>query len=375
MKKKNVCVIYTHFPHYRQAVFDALSQSGRFSFSFHFDAAGIEATIVSGVSDRSNYHQLKTRRIGPLLWQSGALSLAARAKAHAFIFLGNPFIISTWLAAMIARARGVRVLFWTHGWVRNEHGAKERLRCKFYRLADGLLLYGERAKKLGIERGFDPRALHIIGNSLDYEKQASLRDGLLEETGAGCAGAQDTPFFLVVARLVDSARIDLVIEAMAIMDAAASLVVIGEGPCRAKLEDLARAKGIDVRFEGPLYREEDLAPYFLQCVAVVSPGKVGLLAMHALAYGAGVITHGDPDRQMPEFEALEEGLTGAFFEYGNAKDLAMTLQAALDQRLNGGRIEARRKAAIAAIEHGYTPRGQVELIEAALLAHEGGTYE
>ena len=372
--KRKVLVIYTHFPHYRQPVFDALSRSERFNFEFYYDYNGIEETILSGFSGRSDHHQMKTLRIGPFLWQSGALLLALRDKAHAFVFLGNPFILSTWLSALIARVRGSRVFFWTHGWVRDEHGARDRIRRLFYRLADGLLLYGERARQLGIERGFKPQILHVIGNSLDYEKQARLRDKLLAEPRSVSERLVRKPYFLVVARLVESARIDLAIEAMASLGASAALVVIGDGPDRAKLELLASASGVDARFEGALYSEEELAPYFLNCAAVVSPGKVGLLAMHALAYGAAVITHGRLDQQMPEFEAIVEGVTGAFFDYQNVSDLAAVLQAALDQALTGKNFDARRKVAIATIENGYTPQRQVELIEAALLS-EGGVAD
>ena len=360
-------VIYTHFPHYRQPVFDALECSERLRFEFHYDAAGIERTIASGFSDRLNHHHMKTRRIGPLLWQSGAVSLALLRRTHVFIFLGNPFILSTWLAAMIARARGIRIFFWTHGWTRNESGAKDRLRGLFYRLADGLLLYGERARQLGIERGFEPQALHVIGNSLDYEKQAMVRERFLANPNTLLTKHQGKPYFLVVARLVESAGIDQAIEALGMTDRCAALVVIGDGPSRAKLEALAMECGADVRFEGALYSEEELAPHFLNCVAVVSPGKIGLLAMHALAYGAFVITHGDPDRQMPEAEAIEDGFTGAFFEYGDTAALASVMQVALDQNLTGSSLEARRRAAIATIERGYTPLRQVERIEAALL--------
>ena len=194
-----VSVIYTHFPHYRKPVFDALSLSERFRFEFYYDAAGIERTIVSGVSDRPDHHQMKTRRLGPFLWQSGALSLALRGRTQTFIFLGNPFIVSTWLAAIVARARGIRVFFWTHGWVRNERGPKDWLRGLFYRLADGLLLYGERAKRLGQHRGFRPHVLHVIGNSLDYETQARLRDTLLADQQSALEPHRKKPYFLVVA--------------------------------------------------------------------------------------------------------------------------------------------------------------------------------
>jgi glycosyltransferase involved in cell wall biosynthesis len=371
-RRHRVTVIYTHFPHYRKPVFDALSHSRRFYFDFHYDSAGVESTIVNGVSDRSNHHQMRSRRIGPFLWQSEALLCALREKADAFIFLGNPFILSNWLAAMLARARGIPVFFWTHGWVRNEIGMRDRLRGLFYRFADGLLLYGDRAKMLGIERGFGPEKLHVIGNSLDYEKQARLRDKLLSEPRSLSRVPLNKPYFLVVARLVESAGISLAIEAIGAIHASVALVVIGDGPCREKLEVQARKMGVDVRFEGALYAEEDLASYFLNCVAVVSPGKVGLLAMHALAYGAAIITHGNPDLQMPEFEAIEEGVTGAFFEYGNACDLALALQAALDQPSTELSVAARRRAAIATIENKYTPRRQVELIEAALLSQGVG---
>jgi len=365
-------VVYTHFPHYRQPVFDALSRSTRYTFKFHYDPVGITKTIASGTGNRANHYSLKTRVLGPLQWQIGAVSLALAGRSDAFIFLGNPFIVSTWIAALIAKARGKAVFFWTHGWVRDEVGAKDWLRRTFYGLADALMLYADRAKQLALKRGLDERALYVIGNSLDYAAQAATRHTLLAGSAWPVHKRPEKPFFLVVSRLVPSARIDLAIAALAQTQHDAALVVIGEGPERAALEAQAKTCGADVHFTGALYSEEDLAPYFLDCLAVVSPGKVGLLAMHALAYGALVITHGDPDRQMPEFEAIEDGVTGILFNLDEESDLGEKIASLLANPPNDDQVTQRRARAIATIEEGYTPESQVERIEAALIAHGVG---
>lgn len=47
----------------------------------------------------------------------------------------------------------------------------------------------------------------------------------------------------------------------------------------------------------------------------VSPGNVGLTAMHSLVFGCPVITHNCFEWQMPEFEAIQPGITGDFLRW------------------------------------------------------------
>lgn len=54
----------------------------------------------------------------------------------------------------------------------------------------------------------------------------------------------------------------------------------------------------------------------------VCPAEVGLTAIHALSYGTPVVSNNDFETQMPEFEAIQEGLTGSFYEADNTKSLA-----------------------------------------------------
>ncbi len=62
---------------------------------------------------------------------------------------------------------------------------------------------------------------------------------------------------VAVGRLVPSKRVDLAIEAAA--SASLSIVVVGDGPARAELEALSRARGVDATFTGLVPRDEALA--------------------------------------------------------------------------------------------------------------------
>jgi glycosyltransferase involved in cell wall biosynthesis len=374
-KRIRIAVIYTHFPHYRSAVFRRMSLSKEFQYVFFFDPSGIERTIKNGEMD-TNHHSIRTYSFGPFHIQPFAVFLALYEDFDGFIFLGNPYIVSTWLAAIVARFRQRPVFFWTHGWLRHENGLKRFLRNTFYRLAEGLLVYGSRSRDIGAAQGYPAARIHVINNSLDYASQKAVRDRLLSDgdtTVCDLIGSIEKPYFLVVSRLISDIHIDLAVQALAGLPRVAALVVVGEGPERARLETLSQGLEVDTRFLGALYDEVHLARLFMGATAVVSPGKVGLLAMHALAYGAPVITHDDPDWQMPEVEAITPGTTGAFFRRGDVSDLTAKMAFFLLEPQSEEAKAACRRAGIMRIEESYTPEAQLELITAALETRFGNT--
>lgn len=358
--KPRIAVLYTHFPHYRAPVFNALSRSELFEYEFFYDQHGIDGTIMNANS-RSSHRNLPVKKYGPLMWQFGAISQAFRSDVQGYIFLGNPFIISTWIAALITRFRCLPTLFWTHGWLREEKGFKAFVRRTFYRLASGLLLYGNRAQDIAIKSGFPDQNIYVVYNSLNYEVQRQVRV-LLSSDNASNA----TPYFLFVGRLVENLELALAFDAASYIlestERAFEIIIVGDGPLRKTLEEKANVLNLNVKFLGAVYDEEVLGRYFYGCAAVVSPGKVGLLTMHALAYGAPVITHDELDSQMPEVEAIEEGVTGTMFAKGDAKDLAKKMSIYLDTH----RTEKQREAAIKTIESNYTPSRQAKRIDFAL---------
>ena len=94
-----------------------------------------------------------------------------------------------------------------------------------------------------------------------------------------------------------------------------------------KLPETIRSLSLDAQcwLFGPCYDDNTIGELFYNAHACVSPGNVGLTAIHSLTFGCPVITHGNLPNQMPEFEAIKPGITGDFFEENNIEDLQKTI--------------------------------------------------
>jgi len=183
-----VLVVYHYFAHYRLPVLRAMASNEKVDFFF---ASGDSSEIViekiptelSSVSVSKGglkWSILDNVWIGsgPFLWQKKLLGKCFYDDFDSVIFLGSPYFLSTWLAVLISRIRRKRVLFWTHGFVR-EGGVKDSLRKLFFRTANGLLLYSSWAKLNLKSHGFSEKEMFVINNSLDYPKHLELRSLLV----------------------------------------------------------------------------------------------------------------------------------------------------------------------------------------------------
>lgn len=102
-----------------------------------------------------------------------------------------------------------------------------------------------------------------------------------------------------------------------------NMLFIGSGPEQETITNIAEKLGLldNIHFYGPAYIEEDIAPLIMMSDVCIAPGEVGLTAMHSLVYGVPVVTHGNYDEQMPEYEAIVDGYSGSFFRQGKVDDL------------------------------------------------------
>lgn len=346
-----------------------LMGSDKYEYLFwgsHRAVEGIECFTGDGMVQIKELSVRRTRRGFAV---SGMLGAVHKDSPDVLILIGNPNILQTWWAALFARIKGAKVLFWAHGWLRPEVWPKAVLRNVYYSLGDGVLVYGDRARVLAGESGFDPGRVYPIYNSLDWSLASELYERMSADTlspsgGVGPEGR--TPLLICTARLTPLCRFDLLLDAMALLRASGielTLHLVGDGPEREALEAQARRLQLDVRFFGAIYDEQRLAELIYAADATVSPGKVGLTAVHSLSYGTPVVTHGDLDEQMPEVEAIIEGDTGAFFRRGDATDLARAIRSVLEWTRPRHEVRARCRAVIA---DRYTPKRQRELIEAVL---------
>ena len=370
---QRVAVVFHSFAHYRQAALEQLAGSPNHHYVF--------------VAQRDDPYQVGVKpahlpESAPFvttpwiclgrrpLWQRGLIRLALRRDLDTIIYHGNANWPSTWLSAMIARLGGKRVLFWTHGWVRRERGRAAWIRCRFYRLAHGLLLYGHGAKMIGLEAGFAAERLHVIYNSLDYDAQRMLRQRVDHERilqiRAQLFDAPRLPMVICTSRLIRTRRLDLLFQSLVQLRQQGHevrLLLVGDGEERPALERLACDLDLPVNFYGACYDEQVLAELIMAAHLTVSPGPIGLTAVHSLAYGTPVITHDDADDQGPEWEAIVPSVTGDFFTKGQATDLARVIRRWTQSPQPQAAIRAQCHRVI---ERFYNPRFQRIAIDRAV---------
>ncbi len=381
-----VAVIYPYFAHYREPIMRELMRSpeerGNVQYTFVSDTACpmhslklVDPALASAPSGKGGlrWRFLRTRWLwGPLYWQHGVMRLCWARDFDVLIVLGNVTGISNWLLAPLARLFGKRVLWWTHGLIKPRSPRHRALSSLLARLAHGLLVYGHGGRRNLAAQGVDERNLYVVYNSLDHPAQVALRGtldaDLLLHTRRLLFPNPSDPILLWIGRLTPVKKLDWILRAAADLGAQgrpANVLMVGDGPERASLEGLAASLDLHgrVHFHGACHDEERLAPLIAMSDVCVAPGEIGLTAMHALVYGTPCITHDDPERQMPEYEAIIPGRSGLLYRYGDRQSLTATINEWLSSHPDRAQVRADCQAII---DRYYTPRSQAAIIDAAV---------
>ena len=187
-----VLVIQRIFTYYRTALFSklCLQQSLYPQYTIAFGEESIPGRIASFKCETELPSHLQIKSVflkniylfKKILWQKSLLSHIIRCKYNAVIFEACPFYLSTWIGAILAKLLNIKVFFWGHGFKREEKGIKLWLRCRFYSMADALLVYGKRGKALLIKAGFKESNIFIINNSIDIELQNKIMASISVDT-------------------------------------------------------------------------------------------------------------------------------------------------------------------------------------------------
>lgn len=262
-----------------------------------------------------------------VLFQSHVISVVLSGKYDVVVLWGVISIFTTWLGAIFAKIFGIKVIMWGHGMYGSEGRAKSLLRKSLYNLADHNLLYGAHGESLVRELLPDAQTA-VIYNSLDV---AHIRKLIAEYENTPKGSEWDLIF---VGRLTEIKRVDLLIQACALLKTEGcelKLLIVGDGIMLGELQKYAIAQGVDayITWAGECYDEEVIARFFRMSKFCISPGNIGLMAMHALYNDTPVIIHSDMRYQMPEAEAILDGVNGFHFKYNSVRDLADTINRAL----------------------------------------------
>ncbi|MFT3780859.1 MAG: glycosyltransferase [Nibricoccus sp.] len=334
------------FAHYQGGLVQALARSTEHEYNFFGDRrdpcnSGIEAYRFA---EKMRYRYCTTWHLNHrLAWQCGAISAACSRQFDVLILEGSLSIVSNWFAIILGRAMGKRVLLYGHGSLRRDTGLKRLLKTVFYKLADGLLLYGKRGRDLEIQAGLRAERLYIVYNSLD-EDTIRAQSGKVDDTT--CRGLREelwgvranSPVLLSVGRLTKVKRLNLLIEAAGLLNSRGIPVavhVVGDGPEKVRLQQIAERLGVLVHFSGAVHGEQQLSVMISAADVMVIPGAAGLSVIHSLSYGTPVVTNDDLDNQMPEAEAIVPGENGLLFKAGDANSLADAIMGILSRLPRG----------------------------------------
>lgn len=378
-----VAIVYHYLAHYRQPIFNLLVTQPPNKPQYYIysgietdrplrtidpevrflspETGGLRWTIIK------NYWFLKY-----FLWQAGLINLALNRKINTIIYLGQMYFISTWISAIIAKIMGKRVLMWSHGYIKEENNIKGFIRKIFYKLADGMLLYGERAKTIMINKGFKPQDLYLVYNSLNYDEQVIVRNNItseiIKERRETLFINPQFPILIFVGRLTPQKKLQMILYAADELRKKAflcNILFVGEGVEREHLETISCELRLseNIKFVGACYDEHELGLLISLSDICVSPGEVGLTGIHSLTYGTPVITHDDPASQMPEFEVINNYVNGLFFKKDSIADLADKISGWFSMQRNREDI---RTECYKIIDELYNPHYQVTVFNNAV---------
>lgn len=330
----NVQIVQPLIPEYRVPFFKALLNDEQHRVRIFASRNLPDSKSIKTAPLSSPYVCLEHPCIGflnnKLLWQKGLLLEHSLTAGDVLVLCGNARLISNYPLIWQARKRKVATIWWGIGAMPGQNRLNYFIRKRLMKWTDVVLLYTEREKQDFLRMGFSPDRLFAINNAIDQEpireatqKWTTIRLRAFQEQH----GIQDKQLFLFCGRLAEKARVDLAIEALAVLNRTSNnhmLVIIGDGEKRDNLRSLADKLGVmdSIRWLGALYEQEVMAPWFLSAKVFVYPGYIGLSILHAMGYGLPVITHHNMSNQSPEVSALQDGKNGMLFQENSSEDLA-----------------------------------------------------
>lgn len=373
-KKPLVLFLNNIAPLYRKNVWTKYLESEKMDLNFFFgkeSSSGIKTINFNEQKLRPHAHKiniLKNVYIKQyLVWQNFNIFNWIKKKPQTIILLGEFNILSNWLITLFARINNIEIVSKGHGMYGNEKGIKLLARKSFLKICNKHLVYEKHGKSILSKNGIDPDSIHILFNSLDYEKQKKYRElipSLNKSEILHFFAKSELPTLIFIGRLTKVKKLELLIEAIALIqkDTPVNLLIVGNGSEMDRLEKLASENLNDdcYHFYGESYDEAVNNNLIAVSDLCVSPGNVGLTAIHSLSYGTPVCTHSNLMEQMPEAEAITHKVNGILFEQDNVESLKNAIMWWISNTKDRQKV---RENCYKVIDTYYNPNYQKKVIE------------
>lgn len=362
---KKLCCIFNYAPHYRFPIFKKIDKelNADFYFGNRLNGGKIEKIDYQNLSGFQK--ELNCYFLGPLEYTQGWMRLAFSSKYDKFLITQNYFALNQWMFILCCFFLKKNVYCWTHGQKSSDLHFIHRFIGKiYYSFFKGIFLYGNRSREIMTRNGINPKKLHVIYNSLDYDRSKSLRYNIDKKNPYINHFKNHNPTILFIGRLTEVKKLDnliLVQRDLLKLGLPTNVVFIGDGPQRNFLQNmLTQEEQNRVWFVGSLYDESEIATYLHHADICLSPGNVGLTGIHCLSYGLPVITNDNFNEQMPEYEVIIKGKTGDFF---HDNDFQNMVDVVYDWLRSHNDRDSIRKDCFNVIDSYYNPYYQINILK------------
>lgn len=200
-------------------------------------------------------------------------------------------------------------------------------------LADGIIFVSERQRAYWKARGLWARREHVILNGIDVHRVGQSSNN--RDFARGALGVcEDTVLLGVLASLRREKRVDLAIKALEILNAAgetARLVIIGDGPERRQLEELANVSPCagDIMFTGEVSDIINIiGAVDIGILSSTSVETFSIAILEMLAAGIPVVATDIGGAR----EIIEDGVQGFVVPPGRAEAIADSVRSLLDKK-------------------------------------------
>lgn len=366
-----LCLFFNIASLYREAIYTAIDNNYDCEWHFINNKSDIKEFDLSKF--KSTKRHCYVGNPNKLYYQFGILRLLFSKRFDTYLYIHDSRSLTCWLFTILAHYMFPKkhIYTWSHGWYGKESKLQILLEGWVFRLMTGVFTYGEYAKNLLIKDGHvDPSKIFPIHNSLDYSKQLIIRNSIKTSDIYKRHFGNNHPVIIFIGRLTAVKKLDQLISAIARLKKKHenyNVVFIGDGVKRDELELQIKNNNLNsnVWFYGSSFDENENAELIYNADLCVSPGNIGLTAIHVMMFGCPAISHNDYKWQMPEFEAIKPGETGDFFEKGNVDDLANVISKWFKQHMNN-RDEIRKRC-FDEIDFHWTPNFQLSVLKKNLI--------
>lgn len=278
---------------YRVPLFESISSFEK------IDCCVIYGKKINETPDFSNYKAIRkpAKSFKGIFFQFKIKNIAKESDVNVV-----PYDLH-WLSAIFWcfwHRKNSKFVLWGHGF--GESKIAKKIKVWLASKAHSVIVYSNQGKEQLVSAGADPQKIHVAINTM-FVSNSEDCSGFIKK------------YFLYVGRLQERKGLYFLLECFSKYKkefyGRYNLFIVGDGLIKEELiEKCVELKITDsVFFKKGTTDDRELANFFSEAVAYVSPCHVGLGVLHAFSYGVPVLTIKNR-KHAPEFEWIKDGYNG-----------------------------------------------------------------